>query len=535
MLKKKILADPKVAELHQHGRRLHQGRTRTPGVWWGSDRGTSVVSAAPCSNEEVGPQQVQSGLWLRGEAEGRLPEQHHPPGAELSQLGWCPDSLPEGAGCACGRHQADVSPVFCAAWRPAVPALSVVARGWRRPTSEGLCDEGHLFGGKSSPSVVNYCMRRTAEDNEADFSELAVDTLRRAFYMDDMLQSVDSVETAKKLVPEMKRLLQREGFTLAKFMSTEHDVINSIQPYDRAKSLQGVSIENATLLQESALSLQWNVEGDFFTYLARIEEKPYTRCGLLSTTAGLYDPLGLIAPIVLVPKLIQQKLCRSSWDGMMRYWKCRRRPFETGETALTAWLRFGCPAASRRAPAHIRSVNCTFSATHPSKPKEWLRTSKLRRRKTFRCLWCLGSHVLHPWRRSPFLALNWRQRLSQRRLAASWRANSIWTSFLRIFGPIRWRRCTTSGTYRPVSRLSWPIGLHSVRTWLKWKHGTTCQQTTTRPTSHYVVSTRTTRRGSTSGWTGPSSWGPNGATHGCLRSPLRSSNWRRALFAWRRH
>ena len=39
----------------------------------------------------------------------------------------------------------------------------------------------HLFGGKSSPSVVNYCMRRIAGDNEEMFSELAIDTLRRSF------------------------------------------------------------------------------------------------------------------------------------------------------------------------------------------------------------------------------------------------------------------------------------------------------------------------------------------------------------------
>ena len=212
----------------------------------------------------------------------------------------------------------------------------------------------HLFGGKSSPSVVNYCMRRTAEDNEADFSELAVDTLRRAFYMDDMLQSVDSVETAKKLVPEMKKLLQRGGFTLAKFMSTEHDVISSIPPDDRAKSLQGLSIEDATLPQESALGLQWNVEGDFFTYLARIEEKPYTRRGLLSTTAGLYDPLGLIAPIVLVPKLIQQELCRQQlgWDDAIP---------EAQEKAIRDWRSSTDSLANIRVPRCFQKGPSAYS------------------------------------------------------------------------------------------------------------------------------------------------------------------------------
>ena len=52
------------------------------------------------------------------------------------------------------------------------------------------------------------------------------------------------------------------------------------------------------------------------TYSLNLEDKPATRRGLLATTASLYDPLGLVAPVVLVPKLIQQDLCRKQlgWD-----------------------------------------------------------------------------------------------------------------------------------------------------------------------------------------------------------------------------
>ena len=47
----------------------------------------------------------------------------------------------------------------------------------------------HLFGATSNPSVVGFCMRKTADDNESSFSETAIDTLRRSFYVDDMLRS----------------------------------------------------------------------------------------------------------------------------------------------------------------------------------------------------------------------------------------------------------------------------------------------------------------------------------------------------------
>ena len=174
----------------------------------------------------------------------------------------------------------------------------------------------HLFGGKSSPSVVNYCMRKTADDNELTYSELAIDTLRRSFYMDDMIRSVKSVEEATRLIPEMEKLLEEGGFSLGKFMSTSRDVIESVPEEKRAKSLQNLDLNDCSLPQESALGLKWNVEGDYFTYSVDLQDKPMTRRGLLSTTASLYDPLGLVAPVLLVPKLIQQELCRLNleWD-----------------------------------------------------------------------------------------------------------------------------------------------------------------------------------------------------------------------------
>ena len=174
----------------------------------------------------------------------------------------------------------------------------------------------HLFGGKSSPSVVNYCMKKTADDHESKYSELAISTLRRSFYMDDMISSVKSVDDAKVLIPEIEKLLQEGGFDLGKFISTSREVIETVPEEKRAKSLQNLDINDCSLPQESALGLKWNVENDYFTYSVNLQDKPMTKRGLLSTTASLYDPLGLVAPVLLVPKLIQQDMCRRNleWD-----------------------------------------------------------------------------------------------------------------------------------------------------------------------------------------------------------------------------
>ena len=50
----------------------------------------------------------------------------------------------------------------------------------------------HLFGAVSSPSCANFALKKTVADNEADFSSEAVRLVKRDFYVDDRLKSVDS-------------------------------------------------------------------------------------------------------------------------------------------------------------------------------------------------------------------------------------------------------------------------------------------------------------------------------------------------------
>ena len=45
--------------------------------------------------------------------------------------------------------------------------------------------EVHLFGATSSPSCSNFVLRRTAKDNEEEFSDEVVKTVKRNVYVDD--------------------------------------------------------------------------------------------------------------------------------------------------------------------------------------------------------------------------------------------------------------------------------------------------------------------------------------------------------------
>jgi len=76
----------------------------------------------------------------------------------------------------------------------------------------------HLFGATSSPGCANFALRRAADDNELLIGSEAADTLRRNFYVDDLLKSVDSVSRAIRLVSAVKKMCEAGGFRLTKFI-----------------------------------------------------------------------------------------------------------------------------------------------------------------------------------------------------------------------------------------------------------------------------------------------------------------------------
>lgn len=70
---------------------------------------------------------------------------------------------------------------------------------------------------------------------------------------------------------------------------------------------------------DRALGVQWCVASDEFQFRVIVKENPFTRRGVLSTVASVYDPLGFVAPFILVGKQILQQMCRDklSWDDTL--------------------------------------------------------------------------------------------------------------------------------------------------------------------------------------------------------------------------
>nr|CAI5830957.1 unnamed protein product [Callosobruchus analis] len=133
----------------------------------------------------------------------------------------------------------------------------------------------------------------------------------RDFYVDDLITGSETVESARELKSELVKALTPYGFNLRKWGSNEPRVLEAL-------------IENSDhcLYEDEVkrtLGLIWRAYSDELTYSVDqrdITVTKVTKRGLLSAISRIFDPLGLISPVILRFKILLQQLweLKLSWD-----------------------------------------------------------------------------------------------------------------------------------------------------------------------------------------------------------------------------
>ncbi|XP_006817264.1 uncharacterized protein LOC102809835 [Saccoglossus kowalevskii] len=172
----------------------------------------------------------------------------------------------------------------------------------------------HLFGATSSPACANFALKTTADVNGDESNLEAADFVRNDFYMDDGLKSVPDPTQAINLIESCSQLCAKGGFKLHKFASNDKRVVENIPVDLRAKDIQSFDICHDNLPVERALGVYWCLESDTFQFRIKIKDKPFTRRGILSTVSSIFDPLGLVSPVLLMGKRILQRLTKDGMD-----------------------------------------------------------------------------------------------------------------------------------------------------------------------------------------------------------------------------
>ena len=186
-----------------------------------------------------------------------------------------------------------------------------------RVTQRVYCMTSNLFGAGFSGFNANFALRRCADDGIGRYDPDVIRSVHENFYVDDFIMSVNDNATAIKYIKQLRCLLSEGGLRLHKWMSNSRDVLQSVSESERAGSVKELD-KSTNLPTDRTLGVNWNADKDAFTFNVELQRKavdlPVTKRTILSTAASLFDPLGFLAPILLILKLLMQNLFREKLD-----------------------------------------------------------------------------------------------------------------------------------------------------------------------------------------------------------------------------
>ena len=83
----------------------------------------------------------------------------------------------------------------------------------------------HLFGSASSPSCVNFALKKMAKDSALHFNDQAIETVLCNYCVDDCLKSVREEDEAINPANNLCELLALGGFKFTKWLSNSCKII----------------------------------------------------------------------------------------------------------------------------------------------------------------------------------------------------------------------------------------------------------------------------------------------------------------------
>ena len=162
------------------------------------------------------------------------------------------------------------------------------------------------------PFCAQYTWQQHAQINEEEYP-LSANAVKKQCYMDDVMPSVDSADTAKETRRQLSEMGDKAGFHICKWVSNRTEVLEDIPDNDRSSK---VSLETNMLPITKTLGMRWDAGDDkfLFDYSSPDEDFHYKKRNVLKKTASLFEPLGIIAPFVVKAKLYLQQAWLESLD-----------------------------------------------------------------------------------------------------------------------------------------------------------------------------------------------------------------------------
>ncbi|XP_055542701.1 uncharacterized protein LOC129728292 [Wyeomyia smithii] len=181
-----------------------------------------------------------------------------------------------------------------------------------------------IFGATCSPCSASYIKNTNAMEYQKEFPEAATAIVEN-HYVDDYLDSRDTVEEMGKLASEVKMVQATAGFELRNWRSNSAEVLKILG--EQVTEVRKDFTADKGSRMERVLGMAWIPDEDVFTYSLKLPQdfvQPgtvLTKRGILRFVMSVFDPLGLISSLLIHGKMIIQDLWRSQvgWDDAVPY------------------------------------------------------------------------------------------------------------------------------------------------------------------------------------------------------------------------
>ena len=168
------------------------------------------------------------------------------------------------------------------------------------------------FGISAAPFLVIRTLQQLAED-EKDLFPLASAAVKENFYVDDFFYGADSLDEVIKMRDDIIKLLRRGGFNIRKWASNHSHALDSIVHKDL-----DLTESDDPGNERKALGVSWNAISDELVYSVHSIDNTakIIKRTIVSVIARIFDPLGLLGPVILTLKIIVQECWKLmiGWD-----------------------------------------------------------------------------------------------------------------------------------------------------------------------------------------------------------------------------
>ena len=170
------------------------------------------------------------------------------------------------------------------------------------------------YGTKPASFLAIRALQQVVYDNQLIYP-LASKCILNDFYVDNLLTGCFSIEDAKKLQSEVFKIALSGGFPLRQWCSNKSELLEHLSK----NLLDNVSFSENSDDSVRTLGMNWLPNSDTLTFKQNLLENDKTKRVVLSNISRIFDPLGLISPIIIKSKIFMQNLWlhKLEWDQLL--------------------------------------------------------------------------------------------------------------------------------------------------------------------------------------------------------------------------